>query len=211
MPVKCQCKRCGKTSYLKPCAIRRGRGKFCSKKCQYAYKTDIGVRELTCSLCQKTFKRTLYKINVITRKDWKLCCSRHCRITQQQQLAKPKPPKVGIATGSKHWNWQGGKTEISSTIRTMPGYITWRTAIFTRDNYTCQLCQKRGSYLQADHIIPLAELIALENIKTRKDARKSASLWNTNNGRTLCLSCHKKTPTFGIKYARHRKKQKKGK
>ena len=61
----------------------------------------------------------------------------------------------------------------------------WRKAIFARDNYTCQLCGKCGGTLQADHILPYC---------THPELRL-----DLNNGRTLCVECHKKTPTYGSK------------
>jgi len=30
----------------------------------------------------------------------------------------------------------------------------WREKVFKRDNYTCQVCGKKGGYLIADHIKP---------------------------------------------------------
>jgi 5-methylcytosine-specific restriction endonuclease McrA len=61
----------------------------------------------------------------------------------------------------------------------------WREAVFRRDDYTCQICGARGVRLQADHIEP---------ISLRPDLRL-----DLDNGRTLCVPCHKQTPTFGWK------------
>ena len=62
----------------------------------------------------------------------------------------------------------------------------WVRQIFERDKFTCQICQKVGGRLQADHIKPYA--ICSESEK-----------WDLNNGRTLCVDCHKKTDTYGGK------------
>ena len=35
------------------------------------------------------------------------------------------------------------------------------------------------------------------HIKSVDDARKCDELWDTNNGRTLCRDCHRKTDTYG--------------
>lgn len=58
----------------------------------------------------------------------------------------------------------------------------WRTRVFVRDGYRCVLCGS-GGRLQADHIEP---------VSTRPDLRHELS-----NGRTLCVPCHKQTPTYG--------------
>lgn len=55
----------------------------------------------------------------------------------------------------------------------------WRKAVFARDNYTCQVCQVRGTYLEADHIKPWAYFPDLR--------------FELSNGRTLCRKCHDKT------------------
>ena len=41
------------------------------------------------------------------------------------------------------------------------------------------------------------KLIEENNIKTTQDAIKCFAFWNINNGRTLCISCHKKTENYG--------------
>ena len=64
-------------------------------------------------------------------------------------------------------------------------YREWRTQVFSRDDYTCRGCGSRGGVLQADHIKPWS---------THPELR-----YELTNGRTLCVSCHKQTPTYGIK------------
>jgi 5-methylcytosine-specific restriction endonuclease McrA len=75
----------------------------------------------------------------------------------------------------------------------------WRWKIFTRDDFTCRLCGKRGSgNLHADHYpTTFAYIIRRYRIRTLEDAMKCKALWQTNNGRTLCEDCHRKR--HGIK------------
>lgn len=89
------------------------------------------------------------------------------------------------------------------SLRMSKRYFEWRESIFERDNYTCQICHKRGGGLNADHVKPLSHIVKENRIASLEDATNCVELWDMNNGRTLCVSCHKKTPTFGgraIKY-----------
>jgi len=38
------------------------------------------------------------------------------------------------------------------------------------------------------------------NIKTFEEALLCEELWNINNGRTLCIKCHKKTDTYALNF-----------
>ncbi len=87
-------------------------------------------------------------------------------------------------------NWKGGVSVESPKFRQSSEYKTWRKAVFTRDNFKCVECGahnftggKRITF-HVDHIKPYAL-----HPELRLDI---------NNGRTLCLDCHKKTPTYGF-------------
>lgn len=97
--------------------------------------------------------------------------------------------------GENHHNWKGGITSVNHSIRTSVKFKDWRTAVFIRDNYTCQECGKHGGWLEADHKKQFALILKENNIKTLKKALKCEELWDVNNGRTLCKECHKKTGT----------------
>lgn len=84
--------------------------------------------------------------------------------------------------GVNHYNWQGGLTSASAKIRNSVEYKKWRIAVFERDNYTCQVCKKVGGVLNADHIKPFS-LFPNDRL-------------DVNNGRTICLECHKLTDSY---------------
>ncbi|MFH0712283.1 MAG: NUMOD3 domain-containing DNA-binding protein [Candidatus Jorgensenbacteria bacterium] len=106
--------------------------------------------------------------------------------------------KIGKAIGGKHWKWKGGisKTNriLHHQIRHSLKYREWRSDVFSRDNFTCQMCSKRGDWLEADHYPEMFSQILEENkIKTLKGSLNYEKLWNINNSRTLCRNCHIKT------------------
>jgi len=87
--------------------------------------------------------------------------------------------------GEKNYNWKDGISRTNSHLRKLSEYKEWRKWVFERDNFTCQICKKRGGKLNADHIRPFA---------TFPELRLELS-----NGRTLCIPCHIKTDTYGWK------------
>lgn len=96
-------------------------------------------------------------------------------------------------SGDKNHNWKGGITPVNIIIRQGLTYRLWRESVFKRDNYICQLCGQRGGILNADHIKPFALFIKLR--------------FSLDNGRTLCLNCHRKTDTYGWKSYNYYEKQ----
>ena len=95
--------------------------------------------------------------------------------------------------GENHWAWKGGisKNGTRRFIMTTLEYKIWRRAVFERDKFTCIWCGVRGKYLNADHIKPWSLYPELR--------------YAIDNGRTLCLECHKKTDTFASKVLRIKK------
>jgi len=119
-------------------------------------------------------------------------CSRSCaarsrpspfkgRKTSPEARAKQRAAKLGIR-GSAHWNWRGGTSSERKTAMRRDEYRQWRTAVFERDNYTCQSCGARGCELHADHI---------QQWSSHPELR-----FDVCNGRTLCVPCHWRTPSF---------------
>lgn len=81
--------------------------------------------------------------------------------------------------GEKHSNWNPNITDEERMIkRRIPEYREWRTSVYERDGYTCQICgDNKGGNLVAHH---------LNGYNWDKETRV-----DINNGVTLCDACHK--------------------
>ncbi len=103
--------------------------------------------------------------------------------------------------GEKSYLWEGGITPLINQIRNCFEYRQWRSDIFTRDGYICQLCGQRGNKLHADHYPKsFSEIFDGNKPKTLEEALNCEEFWDINNGRTLCFNCHKKTENYLKKY-----------
>lgn len=104
---------------------------------------------------------------------------------------KANPQKYWLGKKCPHFAGENnpgyidGRNPINRKDRHGMEYERWRREVFRRDDYTCQECGVRGGVLHADHIKPFAVFPALR--------------FDLGNGRTLCKSCHLKTPTWGRK------------
>jgi len=94
--------------------------------------------------------------------------------------------------GENNNSWKGGVTPLMNKIRHSLKYDLWRSAIFGRDDFTCQECGKHGGNLEAHHIIPFSEIITINKINSFEKSLLCIELWDVNNGQTLCNKCHKK-------------------
>ena len=91
--------------------------------------------------------------------------------------------KMAQYKGAHRYNWKGGNDSPNKRIRSSMEYRLWRIAVFERDNYTCIWCgDDKSGNLQADHIKPFSLFPELR--------------FAIDNGRTLCIDCHKKTDTY---------------
>lgn len=146
-----------------------------------------------CLKCKKIFTKTLSR----SRKSWEMAkfCSRKCGLIGKKaseetkkkmslsRIGKKWPPEMyAKRSGAKNPAWKGGVTPIHYKIRNSVEYALWRTAVFTRDKFTCVWCGQRGGRLNADHIKPFALFPELRLA--------------IDNGRTLCEPCHRKTDTY---------------
>lgn len=108
--------------------------------------------------------------------------NQHCLGRQHSEQTR-RLMSQSARRGAQSNFWRGGATEEAKLIRQSAEYRLWRKAVFERDDYTCQLCGERGGRLHPDHIKRFSHFPELR--------------FEVSNGRTLCESCHKQTPTYG--------------
>lgn len=152
-------------------------------------------------------KRKIGAANAISKKGCKHS-PEHIEKIRQALLGKKVPSRGRVRIKSpeeiaklkqsikERYDRIGRKTHITKLIRGSFKYRQWRSDIYERDDYTCQFCDKKGGEINADHIKPLHLILKENTIKTTEEADLCEELWNINNGRTLCIECHRKTDTY---------------
>lgn len=139
---------------------------------KYKPMSEEGKRNIRKSLIgRKQSKATIEKRNE-SRRGYRHSVETRRRMSEAQK-------------GDKAFNWKGGLTTINERVRKSLEYRLWRESVFKRDSYTCVWCKKVGGVLNADHIKPFALYPELR--------------FAVDNGRTLCVPCHKTTDTYGGK------------
>jgi 5-methylcytosine-specific restriction endonuclease McrA len=81
-----------------------------------------------------------------------------------------------LPQGAEHWNWNPSRAPNERAKDRPCAVPQWRTAVFQRDDYTCQACLERGRKLNAHHIVPYSTDPSL--------------VLDPDNGITLCRTCH---------------------
>ena len=143
--------------------------------CESGYQQS-GNAQRFCDFCRTKKCRHCGKPFVSKQASAKqVFCSLVCSALGQPEKLK----KLLANRGNKPRTWHLNKRDLRGGVLD----IEWRNEVFKRDNYTCQLCDKRGCRLNADHIKPYKRYPELRHI--------------LSNGRTLCFECHRKTPTYG--------------
>jgi len=143
---------------------------FCSRKCSSIFNCKLKEVKEKMSLAKKGKKPWNFGIKMWQGKE-------HPKGT----LGMKFPQR----SGENCHLWKGGVSTENELARKSAEYKQWRKLVFSRDNYTCVHCMQVGGKLQADHIKPFS---------LYKELR-----YELNNGRTLCIDCHKKTETYGSK------------
>lgn len=136
-----------------------------------------------CPVCGTEFQ-------VIPSRSAKTFCQRSCATVGRKKGSYDR-------RGSNNPKWRGGVTPLRRTIWKSKEYDTWRRNIFVRDARRCQGCGTKRGELQVHHSpYEFSDILCDFHIKTMDDAIGCKALWDENNGKVLCVECHRKTYRF---------------
>ena len=205
---RCRYRRCccGKQFIIRPNAKKTGR--YCSRMCSNKNqrmspgviamgrahrKNNLRGKMYACGSCGKE----VYRYPKVTRnnKTGQYFCSRTCFnfgfVFSEELRAKIANSLIGRYVGPLSPNWRGGISKGHREGYVSHRYSAWVLAVFRKDRFTCVFCGAYGSKIVADHIFPWCLFPELR--------------YDITNGRTLCDSCHKRTPTYGSKVKKLRR------
>lgn len=186
--ISCRCDSCGAMRMLaKQKLVQRGDDFSMCRECYYKRnETQTKSYVMTkCSGCGLEKARRMDSLGTWGGK-CKSCASKELAARPgmkaiHRENGRRNPPdraKVkNLLRGPSHPRWKGGITPETQRIRLSAEMKEWRRRVFERDDYTCQVCSKRGGTMNADHIQPFSLFPDLR--------------FDVSNGRTLCMSCHR--------------------
>lgn len=191
------------------------RHKFCSKKCEVDSRKGKPIPHIKiehhargernnkwkggpilkeCIICSKKFDIRDWTIK---KREAVKCCSREC--SNKYRNSDEYRIKLSQSQRSRPEYVPSYSKKMMRYIRRNAVYNTWRYKVLKRDDYTCQMCHKRGGKLCVDHIKPFIHILKENQIDSYEKAESCIELWDIDNARTLCYPCHYKTDTFGSK------------
>ena len=179
----------GHSSHNKGCDIRIN---IICQECKKQFKHYLSAKRKYCSMgCANKNKVISQEAKMLAWKKNKGKKHSADRIEKnrlghlgiKKELSSDSLLKIKLRmSGEGNPNWRGGVTNSGKRLRSLREYRIWREAVFGRDDYTCVQCGIKGGYLEADHIKQFALFPELR--------------LDVNNGRTLCLECHKSLDPF---------------
>lgn len=102
--IKRKCLVCGKTIWIKKSNVKRGWGKYCSKKCQA--KTQIRGKWLECDYCGKKIYRTPRDFR--KSKSRSFFCSKKCHCSWENENTR---------CGENAPNWVAGESAYRQLLK----------------------------------------------------------------------------------------------
>lgn len=195
------CNNCGVILSLAPWEARRGKVSYCSPSCQHEFmrgENSPYFKERIIKKCERC--GAVYQARPREAEKRRFCGTR-CGVLNAQQLRAEKPRKAPVSQTCEYCGHeypvviaaQIGKQRFCSVkclglsrrdpslpakiqFRNTHEYHLWRTAVFERDDFTCQECGQRGGHLNAHHVFHFNDF----------DEHR-LEVWN---GITLCVHCH---------------------
>lgn len=116
--------------------------------------------------------------------------SKSGKVFSDEHKAKISASKKGLLAGDKNPGWKGGISKTRKLKRNSREYKEWRSAVFARDGFVCQLCAAKGEGrtlfqgLHAHHVVAFAV-----------DPSKA---FDVANGQVVCHPCHSKLHGWNV-------------
>lgn len=169
--MQVECAQCGKVFNKPPSHIRRAKRVFCDKECFDVFQREKSLRDGKSRMVPCKVCGNLFRVVSCYASRYSTCSDRCLRKSRQD---------------SSNPNWRGGLTEgLRKKAMSRREYKAWRTAVLERDGYRCVRCGIMDVVLCADHIKSWAYHPELR--------------YAVENGRTLCVTCHRLTYYSNVK------------
>lgn len=184
----CKCVVCEKPLYRRPGELERVRHVACMAHRGEAQRRSGVTAAQAAGLALGRVKGTNHRAGYQHRDESRAKASAsHMRwCAQNPDLVAARGEKT---RGEAHYRWNGGSSLLNCSIRRMTENRKWMESVKARDG-ACRRCGS-GDNLEAHHKEGLAVMIERLSINSREDAREhAATLWNMDNGETLCRRCH---------------------
>ncbi len=182
------CTFCGRGITDVASRFKRAKRAFCSTHCLHEWE-KVGKIKFP-QLKNKEWCQEQYKTMSLRKISEYLGCGETTvyKYFKQHQI---KLDRCQWISGSKHYFWKNGITELARAIRTSQKYKVWRSKVLALNDLQCAIC-KATANLEVDHIKKFKFILIDNKVKNLKDAYSCFELWDVKNGRILCSFCNKK-------------------
>jgi hypothetical protein len=164
---------CSETFKTYPNWIKRGGGKFCSRKCKgLFYNKKVNK---SCELCESEF---IVKPSTLIHNASRFCspeCGQIASIGRDHSYC----------TGENHPNWKGGVSFYPYGLNPYPSKFNdnLKESIRKRDNYECRICKLQ----EEEHLLVWGTNLQIHHIDYKKINCEESNLVS------LCNQCHGRT------------------